>query len=100
MPSKEEKKQRKALVRTIEQKERAEAEATMPISYQDVWNLFDWLDEKVGDEGCHRDFRHTLEFLKQKGHSPEKVIKWLQGYHAYCDCEVFNLEDSWGEEAY
>jgi len=98
MPSKEERRRRRALVRAIEEKQSAEAVARLPISRADLYNLFDWVDEHVIDEGCNHTLRHTRKFIRARGLAEEDIVKWLAEYGGGCDCEVIlNVEATWKE---
>jgi hypothetical protein len=98
MPSKEERRRRRALVRAIEEKQSAEAVARMPISRADLYSLFAWVDGHVMEEGCNHTLRHTREFIRARGLAEEDVLKWLAEYGGGCDCEVIlNVEGTWRE---
>lgn len=99
MPSKQEKQRRKALVRSIEEKDRAEAEARLPISKQDLLSLFVYVDDKWDEHGCDHTLRHTLEFIRQKGLPEDQVVDWLIEQGGGCDCEVLaNVVEHWIED--
>ena len=56
--------------------------------------LFDFVDEALGESNCDHTFRHTLSFLKGRDIMPDPVLQWLQNAGGYCDCEVImNAED-------
>ena len=96
MPSKQEKRRRKELVNSIEQKQRAEAEANLPLSRRDLLDLFIWVDDRWDQYGCDRTLRHTLEFIKLRGLAEERIIEWLAEQGGYCDCEVLgNVVERW-----
>lgn len=98
MPSKEERRRRRALVRAIEEKQSAEAVARMPISRADLYSLFDWVDGHVIEEGCDHTLRHTRDFIRARGLAEEDIVKWLVEYGGHCDCEVImNVEGTWRE---
>ena len=106
MPSKAEKQRRQQLLGGIREKERAEAEARMPISKTDLRELFELLDrtlfEQRGDKvWCHCDhtLRRTREFLRSRELPEDIVAAWLGEYGGYCDCEVAaNVSDRWAQE--
>ena len=56
--------------------------------------LFDYLDESLGD-GCDHRLTMTTEFLKDKGiENINQVAEWLNNNGGYCDCEVLmNVEE-------
>jgi len=99
MPSKEEKRRRKSLIKIIDQKETAEAIDNMPISFKELAKLLDHLDEQLGVEGCDHTPRMTIKYLENINLPSEEILSWLREYSGYCDCEVLaNVEDSWETE--
>jgi Protein of unknown function (DUF2695) len=98
MPRKEEKQRRKAILARMAQKGRAEAEARLPLSKEELKALFDHVDNRLEDQGCDHTLAHTLEFLAQRRLPHDAVVPWLKEYGGYCDCEVIaNVEEVWGE---
>ena len=98
MPSKDEQQRRKALVNQVQQVQRAQAEAQLPLFKPDLKALFDHVDERLEAEGCDHTLRHTLAFVEAKQLPRESVVKWLNENGGYCDCEVIaNVEEVWGE---
>lgn len=96
MPSEEEIARRKHLTRSVAEKQRAAAEARMPISRQDLRDLFDFLDESLGAEGCNHSLEHTKSFLLSRKLDEVAIVPWLGEYGGFCDCEVLaNVEDAW-----
>ena len=70
---------------------------SIPMSHQDLRDLFDYLD-RPNPPPCDHTFRETLEFIKKRGLDAERIIPWLREYGGYCDCEViFNVDDKFGE---
>lgn len=99
MTSKAEKKRRQALVQAIVDKETKEAIASMPISFQDLKGLFDYLDIQLDKSGCDHTPKNTVTFLDSKQLSTEKILNWLQEQGGFCDCEIlWNVEESWQDE--
>jgi hypothetical protein len=95
MSSKSEIARRKLLRQEIEKHARAEAEAKMPISKQQLASLFDHLDHALS-QGCDHSHRHTQEFLRSQALPESTIIPWLGEYGGYCDCEVLaNVEEHW-----
>lgn len=95
MPSKAEQERRKAIVRGIAQRQRANAITSMPISQSDLAELFDHLDEALA-AGCDDSLRFTREFLRSKVLPEATIIPWLGEYGGHCDCEVLaNVEQEW-----
>lgn len=97
MPSKSEIQRRKEITREIAQRERAEAEARMPISKIDLDDLFNHLDIALST-GCDHTLRFTRGFLQTRALDESTIVPWLGEYGGYCDCEVLNnVEETWGE---
>ena len=103
--SQEEKTRRRAIVRELREKDRAEAESRMPISKADLKDLFALLDstlfERRGDKiwcYCDRTLRRTREFLRSRSLAENTIAEWLGAYGGYCDCQVAaNVTQSWAE---
>ena len=97
MPSQSEIERRKLLRRQTENSARAEEEARMPISKEQLKRLFDHLDGVLA-EGCDHTLRLTETYLRLQGLSEATIVPWLKEYGGYCDCEVLaNVEERWGE---
>jgi hypothetical protein len=95
MPSKSEQERRKAIVREIAERQRAEAIAAMPISQGHLAQLFDYLDGALA-AGCDHSLKLTRQFLQANSLPEDSVISWLGEYGGYCDCEVLaNVEEQW-----
>ncbi|MBW3636092.1 MAG: DUF2695 domain-containing protein [Armatimonadetes bacterium] len=98
MGNREEKKRRQALVEQMTQGELAEAEALMPISKPDLKALFDYVDDRLQQDGCDNTLESTRAFLTQRQLPTEPILDWLVEQGGSCDCEVIaNAEGSWGE---
>jgi len=96
MPSKSESDRRKAIAKDIAQRERASAEARMPISKAHLAALFDHLDVSLGS-GCDHTLRITRAYLQEHSLPEGAIVLWLGEYGGFCDCEVLaNVEDQWG----
>lgn len=63
MPNREEKQRRRALVRAIREKERAAAEAAMPLSKPDLKALFEYVDAHLRGHECNYQLRAARGFL-------------------------------------
>ena len=97
MPSKAEKKRRQALVQAIADKEFENEVKRMPISKEDLKELFDFLD-RPNPPACDHTLKETIEFLNKKGLDIGTIIPWLNENGGYCDCEViYNVDEKWGE---
>ncbi len=94
MTSKDDKQRRKEKLLSLRQKQQENKVAQMPLSKNDLANLFNYLDEKLGDESCDHSLRLTQAYIESKGLPFEKVKVWLAQYGGYCDCEVLaNVEE-------
>ena len=94
--NKVEKQRRRAILRGLKGKERAQFIASLPASRADIRDLFDYLDST--DEPCGHSLNQTLEFLRDRGLPEEKIVAWLEEHGGYCDCEVIsNVEDAWNQ---
>lgn len=71
-----EQERRKAVVREIVQKRRAEAMASMPISQDDLAQLFECLDDALM-AGCDHSLKFTRQFLHAHNLPEASVIPWL-----------------------
>jgi hypothetical protein len=106
MPSKEERKRRRAIVRELRGQELADALGRMPISRDQLAALLQHLDAQLfvtlPDDAvhsrCDHTYRFTESFLKPSGLWSPAVQEWLGSYGGYCDCEVtFNVGNYWRE---
>ncbi len=79
MPSNEEKKRRKELLRTWEQNEHKQQEDNLPVGKENLISLFVWVDDKWAEYGCDHTLRYTIEFLRLHGLPEERVVDWLFG---------------------
>src|SRR5882724_3081174 len=91
--TKEEQARRKVIKQELRQKNRTEAEAKLPIDRPSLQKLFDYLDDRLAQDGCDHTLRKTQAFIQEKNLPEEAVIDWLAEYGGYCDCEVLaNVE--------
>ena len=92
MTSKIEQERRKAIVREIAKQQKAAALESMPISQNDLSDLFDYLDSALA-LGCDHTLRLTRHFLKSRELDEPAIVAWLNEYGGHCDCEVLaNVE--------
>ena len=86
------------MLRDVKQRQRAEAEARMPLPRSELADLFNFLDSRLEGEGCDHTVRLTQEFLRDRSLPEEPVLAWLREYGGFCDCEVLaNVESEWGQ---
>ena len=89
---------RKELKRQFKARERADAEARLPLEKSDLADLFDHLDERLTEDECDHTLRQTEDFLAKRGLNPALIVPWLRESGGCCDCEVLaNVEDEWSE---
>jgi len=97
--SKEEKRRRAALVEAMVAEDTKKAIEEMPLSLKELGELFDHLDEHLGNEGCDHTPKITSSFLASIKLNQEEIIPWLEDQGGYCDCEILaNVEESWESE--
>jgi len=86
-----------ALKKAWEEQEHQKLVASIPMSHQDLRDLFDYLDRE-GAPQCDHTHRETIEFLQKRGLDVERVVPRLRGHGGYCDCEItYNVDDKFGE---
>jgi hypothetical protein len=74
----------------------------MPISKEELYSLFDWLDRRLPTLqhfDCNRSlFKETIQFLEEIELKKSKVLPWLKNHGGYCDYQIlFNVRKQWGE---
>jgi hypothetical protein len=94
MPTPEETARRKALKQANRQAEREAIRSGLPLSPEQMRNLFDFVDEQLSSVDCDDSLRWTLAFLENGRLAVDPVVRWLQNAGGYCDCEVLaNAEE-------
>jgi Protein of unknown function (DUF2695) len=87
---------KEALKRAFKQREREKLIASIPISHEDLRDLFNHLDR--GGIECDHTLRETIAFLEARHLDVERVTAWLREYGGFCDCEViYNVDEKFGE---
>ena len=101
MPNKNEIERRKQIKRELREKAKFEFEKSLPISREMFQNLFDFLDEKLSEDGCDDTLKLTSEFFEENGiENIDEIENWLRENGGYCDCEVLNnVEEMFDENA-
>lgn len=94
MKSDEEKLKQQQLKKDFKRKQEEAFAASLPMPVDNFLDLFDELNDKLGDAPCNHTLILTEQFLN-KHHLPlHNVISWLREHGGYCDCEVlFNVEE-------
>lgn len=91
MASKEEKKNRKEILKQLKEKDSETFLKSLPINKKMFQDLFNYLNNNLGDDDCNNDMVMTLRFLTEKQiENRANVIQWLHDHGAYCDCEVLS----------
>ena len=99
MASKNEKLKIKQLLNEVKAKIQEDKVRDMPISFQNLANLLNHLDEELGTKSCDDTLIMTINYLQSKNFNDEEIVPWLHEYGGYCDCEVLaNVEDAWYDE--
>jgi hypothetical protein len=84
------------MLRVHKERQRAAAEAALPLSKADLAALIDHLDAEVSDVGCDDSLQLSTQFLTKRGLDVERVTGWLRESGGHCDCEVLaNVEEQW-----
>jgi hypothetical protein len=101
MQDKNEIERRKQIKRKLREKAKLEFENSLPMSREIFTQLFDFLDEKLGEYDCNDSLKLTTEFLKENHiETISEIENWLQENGGYCDCEVLNnVEEMFDENA-
>ncbi|MBC5773157.1 DUF2695 domain-containing protein [Pontibacter sp. KCTC 32443] len=94
MKTNEEKDRQKQLRAELKIKEKENFLNSLPIPADQFKELFDFLDEKLEQDGCDDTLSLTKSYLDKQGIENEKVVSWLEENGGYCDCEVLaNVEE-------
>ena len=87
----------RSLQKALAEYKRRQKEAflsSLPMSADLFRELFDYLDERLREDGCEHDFRLTETFLSEQDCDAEAVLEWLEENGGGCDCEVLaNIEE-------
>ena len=88
---------KEALKKAWKEQENQKLLAGMPLSKEDLKELFDYLD-RPDPPPCDHTLRETISFLGKKKLDVKRVVPWLKEHGGYCDCEViFNVDDKFAE---
>lgn len=95
MPNQSKQDRRRQRIESVRSAEKPKAESELPALKEDLKELIDTVDKRVGDNRCDHTMRHTVDFIRERGMDEERVIAWLHRYGGYCDCEVvMNVDNS------
>jgi len=61
---------------------------SLPITFDQMTELFDYLDLEIIRQGCEHRMTFTKRFLAEKKLPEKETIVWLNDQGADCDCEV------------
>lgn len=88
------KSRKKELLKQVKKQEKQKFIESLPFSEEIFEELFDYLDETLGDYGCDDTLKYTEKFITVNDLPLEESIEWLKENGGYCDCEVLaNIED-------
>src|SRR4051812_23432187 len=95
MPYQSEKEKRKQLLKDLKEKQLQAFEESLPMSRALFKDLFGYLDQQLGNQGCDDTLRLTEQFLlNTRVINIVEVLQWLRDHGGYCDCEVLsNVEE-------
>jgi hypothetical protein len=69
---------------------------SIPMSHNDLRDLFDFLDRPDPPQ-CDHTLRETISFLTRRNLAVEPIVSWLRENGGYCDCEViYNVDNAFG----
>ena len=107
MPSKEEKKRRRGIVKSIRAHEHAQAEAGRPLEKRVLRELLAYLERSVfvslekgrPEVRCDHTLKHTKKYLQDAGVWRDELVEWFGESGGFCDCEVvYNVFEYWTPE--
>lgn len=91
------KKRKKELKAQFKNDEQEEIRASIPISVDNLKDLFTYLNRGSAPE-CNHTLRGAIEFIESRNLDLEVIIKWLGEHGGFCDCEViYNVYDDVGD---
>lgn len=87
------KNKKKELLKKYAEEQRNAFANSLPFSIILFKELFDYLDEKIGEDSCDNTLKHTIRFLKDNNLPVDTSLDWMKENGGYCDCEALgNLE--------
>ncbi|MBZ9685921.1 DUF2695 domain-containing protein [Clostridium estertheticum] len=89
------KNKKKELLKKYAQEQKKNFLHSLPFNTMLFQNLFDYLDDKLGEDGCGCDdtLKYTIKFLENNNLPKENSLDWMSENGGYCDCEVLaNIE--------
>lgn len=92
------KNKKKELLKQYTQEQKSSLINSLPFSTILFEQLLDYLDERLGIDGCDDTLKYTIKFLNDNNLPVEKTLDWMRKNGCYCDCEVLaNIEDKISE---
>ena len=92
--NKTEKERRNTIKRQLKYKDKENILKSLSISVDKINELFNYLDEQLGEVDCDDTFKLTVNFIDENNLSKDSLINWLNENSAFCDCEVLaNIEE-------
>lgn len=84
------------LLDEIQQKELLEFRSNLPFDEKYFPKLFNFVDQKLSNTTCTKDYKFTKIFCDKNKLDFEKLLIWLTSEEnsSSCDCEILNLEDA------
>jgi hypothetical protein len=80
--------QRRDARRAYKQAERGSAREAMVLDEAQLSDLLDYLDDHVAEAGCDHTLRFTQAWASERGIQPSALVRSVQQFGGYCDCEV------------
>lgn len=78
MPDKNDQERRRQIMLELQKKQQEEFESTLPMSRKLFEELFNYLDEELGEQECNDTLKLTEAFLSEKAVTNISIVKqWL-----------------------
>jgi hypothetical protein len=76
--------------------QKAAARTAFPLPDAVLQEMFDFVEARIGSDGCDHTRRFTKAWLDERQVDRDKVLAWLDDTGGFCDCEVAsNSRDHW-----
>ena len=84
---------KRELKRAYKQQTAADARAVMPLDFDQLESLLDYLDKQDAGERCDHSLRLTTDWAVENDVQQQRLAAALSEFGGYCDCEVLaNLD--------
>jgi Protein of unknown function (DUF2695) len=80
--------QRRDARRAFKEAERGRAREAMELDEAQLSDLLDYLDDHLAEAGCDHTLRFTEAWANERGIESSTLVRSVQHFGGYCDCEV------------